>query len=240
MLTSEIAACCKRLRLSKNIVENSDRLTAESHQGYLLKLLRSEIEHREAARRDKLLNKAGFYTVKTFEGFRFDEITLPSPVTIDYLKNCEFLESKTNLVMYGNVGTGKTFLATAIGVEACRRGIETKFFRTAALVNKLSEAKKSGQLSAFIKKLVKAELIICDEWGYVPLDRIGAQLLFEVISECYEKKSLILTTNIEFSRWVNIFYDEQMTGAILDRLLHHCHLLLFSGPSHRMKESSLF
>ena len=141
--------------------------------------------------------------------------------------------------MYGNVGTGKTFLATAIVVEACRRGIETKFFRTAALVNKLSEAKKRGQLSALIKKLVKAELIICDEWGYVPLDRIGAQLLFEVISECYEKRSLI-TTNSEFSRWVNVFYDEHMTGAILDRLLHNFHLLLFTGPSHRMKESILF
>ena len=156
------------------------------------------------------------------------------------IKNLEFLETKSNLVFYGNVGAGKTHLATAIGVEACKRGIETKFFRTAALVNKLSEAKKSGQLASFMKKLTKAELIICDEWGYVPLDRTGVQLLFEVISECYERKSLIITTNIEFSRWVNVFYDNQMTGAILDRLLHHCHLLLFTGASHRMKESSLF
>lgn len=141
--------------------------------------------------------------------------------------------------MYGNVGTGKTFLSTALGVEACKKGVETKFFRTAALVNKLSEAKKSGTLSAFLKKITKAELIICDEWGYVPLDRTGAQLLFEVISECYERRTLIINTNIEFSRWVNVFYDEQMTGAILDRVLHHCHLLLFPGPSNRMRESQL-
>lgn len=90
-----------------------------------------------------------------------------------------------------------------------------------------------------MKKLSKANLLIFDEWGYVPLDRIGAQLLFEIVSECYERKPLIINTNIEFSRWVNVFYDEQMTGAIIDRLLHHCHLLMFPGPSNRMRESSL-
>jgi len=142
-------------------------------------------------------------------------------------------------MMYGNVGTGKTFLSIALGIEACNKGIQTKFFRTATLVNKLSEAKKNGTLSTFMKKIAKAELLICDEWGYVPLDRVGAQLLFEVISECYEKKTLIINTNIEFSRWVNVFYDEQMTGAILDRVLHHCHLLLFPGPSNRIRESGL-
>jgi len=240
VLTEEIAACCKKLRLSKNLVENSEQIQAKSHQEYLLKLLHSEITHREDTRKDKLLKNAGFYTIKTFENFRFDEVTLPDNVTVDYLENCEFLSTKTNLVMYGNVGTGKTFLATALGVEACCKGVEVKFFRTATLVNKLSELKKNGQLSNYIKKLLKAEMIIFDEWGYVPLDRTGAQLLFEIISECYEKKSLIITTNMEFSRWVNVFYDEQMTGAILDRILHHCHLLLFPGTSNRMKESSLF
>jgi DNA replication protein DnaC len=239
MLSNEIAACCKELRLSRNIVEMSARLQADNHQEYLLKLLKSELEHRERTRKDKLLKSAGFYSIKAFEDFRFDEVTLPGAVSPEYLKNCEFLKTKTNIVMYGNVGTGKTFLSTALGVEACKKGVETKFFRTAALVNKLSEAKKSGTLSAFLKKITKAELIICDEWGYVPLDRTGAQLLFEVISECYERRTLIINTNIEFSRWVNVFYDEQMTGAILDRVLHHCHLLLFPGPSNRMRESQL-
>lgn len=239
MLTNEIAACCKELKLSRNIAEMSAKLQAETHQEYLFKLLKSELEHREHTRKDKLLKNAGFYSIKVFDDFRFDEVTLPGTVTPEYLKNCEFLNTKTNLVMYGNVGTGKTFLSTALGVEACKKGIETRFFRTAALVNKLSEAKKSGTLSAFMKKITKAELIICDEWGYVPLDRTGAQLLFELISECYERKTLIINTNIEFSRWVNVFYDEQMTGAILDRVLHHCHLLLFPGPSNRMRESEL-
>lgn len=239
MLTSEIAACCKELKLSRNIVEMSERLQAESHQEFLLKLLLSELEHRESQRKDKLLKNAGFYSLKSFAGFRFDEVKLPTEVSPQYLQECEFIKTKTNLVMYGNVGTGKTYLSIALGVEACKKGIETKFFRTAALVNQLSEAKKSGTLSTFMKKLDKVTLLICDEWGYVPLDRTGAQLLFELISECYERKTLIINTNIEFSRWVNVFYDELMTGAILDRILHHCHLLLFPGQSNRMRESGL-
>ena len=239
MLEAGIASCCRRLRLSRNLVENAALTQAATHQEYLLKLLQAEVVHRESIRKDKLLKNAGFYTIKTFTNYRFDEVKLPNMVTVDYLKNCEFLTTKTNLVLYGLVGTGKTYLATAIGVEACKQGIETRFFRTAALVNRLSEAKKSGQLSAFIKKLLKAELIICDEWGYVPLDRTGAQLLFEVVSECYEQRSLIITTNMEFARWVNVFCDEQMTTAILDRILHHCHLLVFHGASNRMREANL-
>lgn len=239
MLVSDIATCCKRLRLSKNIVEMSDKIQADTHQEYLLKLLQSEILHREKTRKDKLLKNAGFYSIKTFESFRFDEVTLPGGITPEYLKECEFLASKTNIVMYGNVGTGKSHLSIALGVEACKKGLEVRFFRTSALVNKLAELKKAGTLSAFLKKLSKADLLICDEWGYVPLDRIGAQLLFEVISERYERKSVIINTNIEFSRWVNVFYDEQMTGAIIDRILHHCHLLLFPGQSNRMRESGL-
>ncbi|HHY82238.1 MAG TPA: ATP-binding protein [Clostridiales bacterium] len=239
MIVSDIAACCKKLRLSRNIVEMSGKIQADSHQEYLLKLLQSEITHREKARRDKLIKKAGFYTIKTFESFRFDEVTLPVSVTPEYLKECEFISSKTNIVMYGNVGTGKTHLSIALGIEACKKGLEVRFFRTTALVNKLAEQKKAGTLSAFLKNINKADLLICDEWGYVPLDRLGAQLLFEVISECYERKSVIINTNIEFSRWVNVFYDEQMTGAIIDRILHHCHLLLFPGPSNRMRESTL-
>jgi len=239
MLTSEIAACCKKLRLSRNIVEMSGKIQADNHQEYLLKLLKSEIIHREKTRNAKLLRKAGFYTIKTFESFRFDEVTLPGDITPEYLKECEFVKNKTNIVMYGNVGTGKTHLSIALGVEACKRGYEVRFFRTSALVNKLAEEKRVGTLSSFLKKLNKAELLICDEWRYVPLDRIGAQLLFEVISERYENKAVIINTNIEFSRWVDIFYDEQMTGAIVDRILHHCHLLLFFGQSNRMRESRL-
>lgn len=239
MLTEQIAVCCKGLRLSRNLAEMSGQIKSENNQQYLLELLRQEILYREKMRTNKLIRSAGFYSLKNFADFRFDEVTLPSDISPDYLKVCGFLDSKTNIVMYGNVGTGKTMLSIAIGIESCKKGIPVRFFRTAALVNRLSEAKKSGTLSTFMKQLSKAELLIFDEFGYVPLDRDGAQLLFEVISECYEQKPIILNTNIEFSRWVNVFYDEQMTGAILDRILHHCHLLLFPGPSNRIRESRI-
>ena len=155
----------------------------------------------------------------------------------DYLKRGTFIGETKNLILYGNVGTGKTHLATAIGIEACGRGLSVGFHRTASLVNRLSEAKKTGQIGKLFASLRKLDLLICDEWGYVPLDREAAQLLFQVISDSYERRSVIITTNLEFSRWVGIFYDEQMTAAIIDRLIHHSYLVLFDGPSNRVRDS---
>jgi DNA replication protein DnaC len=149
---------------------------------------------------------------------------MPSGLDINYLKNASFIEEQKNLILYGNVGTGKTHMAIAAGVAACNKGKIVRFFRTAALVNQLNDAQKKGDLNWFLKQLSKADLIICDEWGYVPLDRDGSKLLFQVISECYEQRSVIITTNLEFSKWVNIFYDEQMTAAMIDRLVHHSYL----------------
>ena len=141
--------------------------------------------------------------------------------------------------MYGGTGTGKTMLSVCIGMEACKKEIPVRFFRTAALVNQLSESKASGTLSRFIKKLNKASILILDEFGYVPYDRTGSQLLFDYLSEIHENKCVILNTNLEFSRWVNILYDEQMTAALIGRLMHHCHLLLFPGPNNRLRESDI-
>lgn len=239
MLTvkEELAACCKKLRLSRNLAENSEAVHGDSFQEYLLELLKLEIRHRDIAKRERLIKGAGFYGLKAFSDFRFDEVKLPSGVTPEYLKDCSFLDEKKNLILYGNVGTGKTHLATALGIEACRRGLKVGFYRTASLVNRLSEAKEAGDLSRVLSSLQKLDLLICDEWGYVPLDRAAAQLLFQVISDSYERRSVILTTNLEFSRWVGIFYDEQMTAAIIDRLVHHSYLLLFDGPSNRVRDS---
>jgi DNA replication protein DnaC len=239
VIGEQILYYLKKLRLSANMAQISDSIEAGTHQEFLLKLLQAEHTRRETAKNDRLIKLAGFYTLKAFEAFKFDEVTLPEGVTPQYLKDLKFLETATNIVMYGNVGSGKTHLSIALGLLACNRGINTKFFRTSALVNRLAEAKKAGELSRFLGQLSKVEMLICDEWGYVPLDRIGSQILFEVVSECYEKKSLIINTNIEFSRWVNVFYDEQMTGAIIDRVLHYCHLLLFPGPSNRLGLSML-
>ncbi len=233
----EIALCCRRLKLGQNLVENMDQVTGEDLEVAIHRLLQMEIDHREESRRIRYLKQAGFYTLKGFDDFVFDDIRFPSGTNPEDLRSCRFIEEKRNLILFGNVGTGKTHLATALGAEACRKGHVVRFFRTSSLVNQLLEAKKGGTLQKFMKALEKADLIICDEWGYVPLDRDGSRLLFQVVSECYERKSIILTTNLEFSRWVTIFYDEQMTTAMIDRLVHFSHLLVFDGESWRMKNS---
>lgn len=237
MLTDAIEQCCRALRISRNFALNSKTFTADTHQEYLLGLLKMEIKYREEIRKDRLIKNAGFYGRKHFNAFKFDDVGLPSGINQEYLRDCKFIDEKKNLVFFGNTGSGKTHLAQALGLEACNQGRKVSFFRTAALVNKLSEAKSEKTLSIFLKQIMKSELLILDEWGYIPLDRDGARLLFEIISECYETKSIIVTTNIEFSRWSNILYDEQMTSALLDRLLHHCYLLIFNGDSERMKNS---
>ena len=239
MIISEIEQCCKMLRLSQNMAQNSMVTIGDSNQEYLLELMKKEIIYREEQKKGRNLKNAGFHSMKTFDEFRFGDVTLPSGVGQEYLKECKFIDEKVNLVMYGNCGTGKTHLSTAIGLEACKQGRIVKFYRTTTLVNMLSEAKKNSALLLLMKQLKKADLLILDEWGYVPLDRDGARLLFEVIADSYEKRSIIITTNIEFSRWTHILFDEQMTGALLDRLLHHCHLLIFDGESERMKTSLL-
>jgi DNA replication protein DnaC len=236
-MKAEIAMCCKSLRLSSNIAATCDEVEAQSNQEYLLKILRNEVAYRRANRHARLIKQAGFYSLKTFEGYSFDEIRLPAELTVAALKEVAFVDDKKNLILYGGVGTGKTHLATAIGVEACKRDKRVMFFRTAALVNHLNELQKKGGVLRFFKQLSKTDLLICDEWGYVPLDLAGSKLLFQAISDCYEARSVVVTTNLEFSKWVNIFYDEQMTAAMIDRLVHHSHLLLFEGQSHRIKNS---
>ncbi|MCT4573097.1 IS21-like element helper ATPase IstB, partial [Bacillus thuringiensis] len=184
-----------------------------------------------------LLKQAKFDVIKTFENYSFTEVELPKQLSVEDLKSTDFTTRKENLVLYGGVGTGKTHLATAIGVEACNQGKSVKFYRTAALVNELIEAKNAGKLYKMMNQIEKTEVLICDEWGYIPVSQEGAQLLFQVIASCYEKQSIIITTNLEFSKWNSIFHDERLTTAIIDRLVHHSYLLTFSGESYRLKHS---
>ncbi|MDD4592553.1 MAG: IS21-like element helper ATPase IstB [Parabacteroides sp.] len=225
--------------MSKNMAQNSLEMTADTHPEYFIKLLDAEIEYRSELRKERNIKNAGFYSMKSFPSFRSDDVVLPAETDSEYLRQCRFIDNSMNLVFYGNIGAGKTHLATAIGIEACNQGKTAKFYRTAGLVNSLAEAKKNSRLTAFLKSIQKCDLLILDEWGYVPFDRDGARLLFDIISECYEKKSVIITTNIEFSRWSHVLFDEQLTAALLDRLLHHCHLLIFNGDSERLKTSNL-
>jgi DNA replication protein DnaC len=238
-MESMIELYCKKLKIGKVFYKDYKQIKSESNEAFLLELLKRELENREVARKNRLLRAASFDVIKTFEGYSFDNVEIPSSITVEDITTATFVKRKENLILYGPVGTGKSHLATAIGVEACNQGKRVRFFRTAALVNLLTDAKVQGELRRILKQIEKTDLLICDEWGYIPFEKEGAQLLFQVISECYEKRSVIITTNLEFSKWNGIFYDEKMTAAIIDRLIHHSHLLVFTGPSYRLKNSPI-
>ena len=134
-------------------------------------------------------------------------------------------------------GTGKTHLAIALGLAACRQGWRVRFFTAAGLVNRLEEAQKQYQLERFLQQLDRTEVLICDELGYLSFSRAGAELLFQVFADRYERKSLLLTSNLPFADWVQVFQGERMTAALLDRLTHRCHIFEMNGESYRFRES---
>jgi len=238
-MKDKIAKYSKELRLGRVIENNYQDIEAETHEKFLVELLGIMVSVRNTNRKNRLLKQAKFDIVKTFQNYSFENVNLPQNITVENLKKGTFIEHKENLILYGPVGRGKTHLATAIGVNACNRGQKVRFWRTGHLVNQLIQAKKEGRSNVILDKIRKLDLLICDEWGYIPIDTQGTRLLFEVIAECYEKRSVIITTNIEFGKWNNIFYDEKITTAIIDRLVHHGHLLMFTGESYRLKNSMI-
>ena len=205
---------------------------------YVTNLLKLELQEREVNRINRMVKTAGFRVLKTLDEFVWNSaIELPHGLTQEYMEELRFLAPKENLIFMGVVGTGKTHLATAIALKACQEGRRVRFFTAAELANILLEKNAKGTLNSYLGTLKKTELIVIDEIGFVPLHKDAAELLFQVISDCYEQRSVIITTNLEFSKWVNIFYDEQMTAAMIDRLVHHSYLLLFDGQSYRIKNS---
>lgn len=236
-MRNQIYEYCKELRLSSSFADNALTLTGDSCQEYMLKVLRAELDYRTEKRKKLHLKQAGFDVMKTFEDYDFNKIIIPNSITLDGIRTLDFMIRKENLILYGRNGAGKSHMATALGVEACMQGKKVKFYKTSTLVNELSDAKADGSLTKLLKKLSKLDLLICDEWGYLPFDAEGSQLLFQVIADCYEKRSLIITTNIEFSKWNGIFYDDQLTAALIDRLVHHSHLVVFDRESWRFEHS---
>lgn len=232
-----ILSCCKALFLTSAIPEMIQQDGTPKQVAYLAAALRSEVARREENKRNRLVKRARFPIYKTFAGYEYRCVKLPPALSQEELENVRFIEKKHNLVLYGPVGIGKTHMAIAAGVNACMKGYKVRFYTVTELVLKLAEARKNGSLERLRSDLNSLDLLILDEWGYVPVDRDGSQLLFRVISDSYESKSLLLTTNLEFSKWGGIFTDEQMAAAMIDRLVHHGHLILFEGNSYRMEHA---
>lgn len=227
----------RQLFLSARISEVCREKGTQKQLEFVEELFREELDLRDENRRKRLIKRAGFPVYKTFEGYSYDSVKFPPAFGMEGLEQLDFVPERKNLVLYGPVGIGKTHMAIAAGVKACQLGHKTKFYTVTELVLKLSEARKNGTLERLLKELRTLDLLILDEWGYVPVDKDGSQLLFRVISDSYESKSLILTTNLEFSKWGGIFTDDQMAAAMIDRLVHHGHLLIFEGRSYRMEHA---
>lgn len=239
-LQVKLAACCKKLRLSSSLAGRAMTQEGATNQEYLLNLLTEEIANRNSARITRNLNAAGFPRRYKPDQYITSEIDFPEGVSFESLLDLDFYHGGKNVIMYGGTGTGKTMLSILVGMAACKQDIPVRFFRTAALVNLLAEHKLEGTLTQFKrKKLNPAKIIILDEFGYVPYDRSGSELLFDYLSEVHEQKSIILNTNLEFSQWVNILYDKRMTTALIGRLTHHVELILFPGENNRLRESSI-
>ena len=210
----------------------------ENREQYVRELLELELREREVNRINRMVKIAGFQVIKTLEDFIWNQnIELPAGLTREYMEDLRFIPPKENLIFLGSVGTGKTHLATAIALKACQAGKKVRFFTAAGLANILLERNNKGNLSGFLGQLKKAEVTVIDEIGFVPLHKDAAELLFQVISDCYERRSLIITSNLEFSQWNTVFGDNRLTAALIDRLIHHSHIVIFSGESYRLTQS---
>ena len=232
-----IQAACKRLFLSTAVAQRCGEGIPIQQAEFMMEVLEAEVVAREENKVRNLIRKACFPVPKTFEGYDFKKVTFPPALPRERVMSAAFVPEKENVVLYGPVGTGKTHMAVAAGTEACRQGRKVKFYTVTDLVLALSSAKADGSFARIEKELAALDLLILDEWGYVPVDREGAQLLFQIISDSYERKSLMLTTNIEFAKWGTVFTDSQMAAAMIDRLVHHGHMVVFNGKSYRMEHA---
>lgn len=201
---------------------------------YLASFLEAEAASRDASKRATLLRRCALPQTKTFDGYDWTALSWPEGFGREDLLSLSFLPAHEDLVLMGDVGTGKTHMASALCMECCQARREARFFTASSLVMRLRRARDEGRLDRELARIGHADLLVVDELGFLPLDVDGARLLFQVVSEAYERQSVVLTTNLEFSRWGTVFGDDQMAAAVIDRVVHHGRLLQFHGESYRL------
>jgi len=204
---------------------------------YLLRLTELELATRAANTLAARIRQAEFPVLKELDNYDFSALPGLNKQKIVELSRGEWIRQHTNCCLVGSVGTGKTHIAISLGLAACRASLRVRYFTAAALVNALEEKQKQYQLDRLLGQLDRVDLLICDELGHRTFSRSGAELLFQVFADRYERKSLLITSNLAFSEWATLFHGERMTAALLDRLTHHCHIFEMNGESYRFRES---
>jgi len=208
-----------------------------THVEYLARLIDGQYQQRREHVVGWRVKAARFPVIKTLEQFRWDWPKKINQLQVQNLFRLQFLEQNANAIFLGTVGLGKTHLATALGYAACLEGYSVLFANTIKVINQLSAAQKRGSLKSELQQYLRPRLLILDELGYLPIDQHGADLLFQVISQRYERGSIVLTTNKPFKQWASIFNnDGTLASAVLDRLLHHAETVVIEGSSFRMKD----
>ena len=207
------------------------------HPQYLLRLAELELIDRHQRMVERRIRAARFPAVKSLDTLDFPAIPSLNKALVMELARCEYIQRRENVIAVGNSGTGKTHVALGLGLAACQRGMSVGFTTAAGLVHEMMEARDERRLLNLQKQLARLNLLIIDELGFVPLSRTGAELLFEVFSQRYERGSVMVTTNLPFDEWTEVFGSERLTGALLDRLTHHVHILEMNGESYRLKRS---
>ncbi len=209
----------------------------EPYEAYLLRLTEAEVTTRSTNALASRIRAAGFPVVKDFDTFDFTTLPSVPKQKVLEMSRGEWVEQHTNCCLIGNAGTGKTHLATALGLAVCRLGRRVRFVTAANLVTQLEEAQQQHRLERVLAQLDRVDLLIIDELGYLSFSRTGAELLFQVFAERYERRSVLVTSNLAFSEWGSVFQGDRMTAALLDRLTHRCEIFEMNGESYRFRES---
>jgi DNA replication protein DnaC len=207
------------------------------HVQFLARLIELEMIDRERRMIERRIKAAKFPAVKSLDSFDFKAIPALNKMQVLELARCEWVERRENVIALGPSGTGKTHIALGLGLSACQKGLSVGFVTAAALVHELMEARDERRLLRLQKQMVSHKLLIIDELGFVPLSKTGAELLFELISQRYERGATLITSNLPFDEWTETFGSERLTGALLDRLTHHVNILEMNGESYRLGQS---
>lgn len=207
-----------------------------SYERYLLALLEQEVAQREKNRQQRRLKAARFPALKDLATFDFSAVPDLNKLRVLDLARGEYIVKREPILMVGNPGVGKTHVATGLAAAACRQGYKVRFYNAAGLVNDMIQAQDEHRLTRFLNATLKHQLIVLDELGFIPFTPTGAQLIFQFCSALYEQVALIVTTNLRFADWTQVFGDERLTAALLDRLTHRAHILEFVGESYRFRQ----